>query len=88
MDCEGSRGFAICLRACDLIRESERMILIHDERLGRSLDSLRNQAFTLKTPATGSMSVTAILGQEPDSLGLANRAPGIDELSPTCCTEL
>jgi hypothetical protein len=24
MDCDGSRGFAICLRACDLIRELER----------------------------------------------------------------
>jgi hypothetical protein len=24
MDCAGSRGFAICLRACDLIRELER----------------------------------------------------------------
>jgi hypothetical protein len=23
MDCVGSRGFAICLRACDLIREPE-----------------------------------------------------------------
>ena len=24
MDCEGSRGFGICLRVCDLIREPER----------------------------------------------------------------
>jgi len=39
MDCEGSRGFAIYLRACDLIRELE-------QKIGETAAGLRNGRVT------------------------------------------
>ena len=40
MDCAASRAFAICLRACDLIRESER-------KTGETAAGLRNEIVVL-----------------------------------------
>jgi hypothetical protein len=40
MDCAASRAFAICLRACDLTRESER-------KIGKTAAGLRDEIVVL-----------------------------------------